>query len=45
LNQAFFFQAITTTFSNRLAVDRVAVLDLWRGLFGSWQCESSRGQQ
>ena len=44
-SQTFFFQAITSTFSDGLAVDRMAVPDLRGGLFGGWQCESSRGQQ
>ena len=44
-DQAFFFQAIVTTFGNSLAEHRVARFDLWGCLICSWQSESGAGQQ
>ena len=43
-DQAFFFQAIITTFGNGLTEHRVAVFHLWGGLVSGWQGESGAGQ-
>ena len=44
-DQAFFFQAIVTTFGNGLAEHRVGGFHLWGCLVSSWQSESGAGQQ
>ena len=44
-DQAFFFQAIVTTFCNGLAEHRVGGFHLWGCLVSSWQSESGTGQQ
>jgi hypothetical protein len=42
-DQAFFFQAIITTFGDGLAKHRVGGFDLWGCLVSRWQCKSGAG--